>query len=351
MLDRMMFEQGNKRVMEYFRDKNLTFQFDIGAYSVNKLKRALLAIKRTDLIDRTLLTPEIHKVHAGNLSKRFLNKWDKLRVQKQGNWRKSAKYFHLKLPPTEHNIAADYMRFFTLIDSVCAVDAATALKQALILKNELIQCVKRCKGMWCLGGIEGEIISISKLRDIRDGDLDIGKDNVKLDSSELLYADMDCESDGVETSLFSIHFHGLLIAKKTNQFDDFNIILRENPRWIRAQRQIRITKLSESWGESKSVKLSLTHIATYITKGGNDWSGNRSYFRYKIKIGDVNNNYASRVISNWRMNNMNAQHLSEDAKTDLLSMTVNEIAQQVVFIDGLMSSNNTRTGYLVSVCS
>jgi hypothetical protein len=95
----------------------------------------------------------------------------------------------------------------------------------------------------------------------------------------------------------------------------------------------------------------LTHIATYITKGGNDWYANKAYLRYKIGFENDDaqvNDEATWVAKNWRRSEMLRQEHSEEGIVDLLSMTADEVLQLTVVIDGLMSLNRTRSGYLVS---
>ena len=60
------------------------------------------------------------------------------------------------------------------------------------------------------------------------------------------------------------------------------------------------------------------------------------------------NDEATWVAKNWRRSEMLRQEHSEEGIVDLLSMTADEVLQLAVVIDGLMSLNRTRTGYLVS---
>jgi len=54
------------------------------------------------------------------------------------------------------------------------------------------------------------------------------------------------------------------------------------------------------------------------------------------------------VAKNWRRDQLLQQEHKLDGIEDAMSMTVNEIAELTIFIDGFMATNRTRTGYLVA---
>ena len=79
---------------------------------------------------------------------------------------------------------------------------------------------------------------------------------------------------------------------------------------------------------------------------------NKAYLRYKIGFesdDELVNDQASWEAKNWRKNELLRQEHALDGITDMLSLTVQEIVQLTLVIDGLMGLNRTRTGYLISV--
>ena len=113
--------------------------------------------------------------------------------------------------------------------------------------------------------------------------------------------------------------------------------------------------MSTSFGnKSKSTEQNLKHISTYITKGGNDWCSNKAYLRYKVGFELDDSEVVDEqtwVLKNWRRNELLKKEHSEDGIEDVLSMTPEEVVELTLFIDGLMSLNRTRTGYLISTGS
>jgi hypothetical protein len=129
--------------MKALQQEALAQKFLIGSHNAVRLRRSLAAGQRQDLIDRTLLTPEVHKVHAKRLSDRYLKQWTKKRDQATRNWQKLPPSLRMaNAKPTEHDIAAAQYRFLTVVDSVTAVDAGDALRAVIKLKEKL-QWVRR----------------------------------------------------------------------------------------------------------------------------------------------------------------------------------------------------------------
>lgn len=347
-----------KRIVEPSSDKfieelsklHLAYQFDYGTHNSKKLDSSLCAAKRWDLREKTLLSPTVHNKHAERLAERFINRWNKHKLLKKKQWLKYSEVFKTSVPPTEHELASKHLRFFTLIDSVCAVDAREALKQAAIMKNDLIKVVDDTKGIWCLGAIEGEIVSMSRMRDIKERHKGLVYDSRKLDVCEILALDRDVPCTA-ESSLFLIHFHGILIANEEKQFEEFNEYLCTNKRWTVAPRQIEMKTLWRSYGgKPLTIKTNLTKIARYITKGGNSWCANKSYLRYKINIDNQDYQVIDEdtwVAINWRKKELLRQERIEDGLTDMLSLTRYEIGQLAIFVDGLMANHSTRAAYLI----
>ena len=340
----------SKRVMRALIEEALQSRFLHGSHNTLKLKKSLATVGRLDLVDRTLLSPSVHKIHAERLSNRFLAKWIKIRDKARTDLIKLHQRDRAEhSTPTDNDIAGNAFRFLTIVDSVAAVDAKSAVSAAVKLKKNVTLIAQSIKGISCLGVIEVEVISMTEMRKLRNLDTTTNSEWRKLDVCEALSKSLRVTS---AESLFLIHFHGIVTAKSVEAFDHFNQQLKRKKRWSIAPRQIELKKLSTQFaGKPKSVEQNLRHIASYITKGGNDWMANKAYLRYKIGFendDDQVNDEATWVAKNWRRSKLLKQEHSEDGITDALSLTVREIVQLAITIDQLMGLNRARTGYLVS---
>lgn len=343
----------SKATMKALLAESLKSRFLIGSHNTIKLKKSLATVGRLDLVGRTLLTPSVHKTHAKRLSDRYQVQWDKIKDKSlvdRSKLPRASKFLTVKA--TDHEMAANHIRFLTLVDSVTEVDANAAIRAAIKLKEKLITTASAIKGITCLGSIEVEVISISLMRELGRLDKQTASEQRKLDVCEKLAEGLKGTLYGEDQSLFLIHFHGVVTFKNVKQFDTLNERLKKVKSWSLAPRQIELKKLSTHFGgKPKSVEVNLCHIATYITKGGNDWMANKAYLRYKIGFENDDeqvNDEASWTAKNWRKNELLRQEHALDGITDLLSLTVQEIIQLALVIDGLMGLNRTRTGYLVS---
>lgn len=344
----------SKATMKALLVESFKSRFLVGSHNSKKLKKSLSTAGRLDLADRTLLTPTVHKSHAKRLSDRYQARWDTIRDKARADWSKLPRATRaLTVKATDHEIAANHLRFLTLVDSVTAVDANAALRAAIKLKEKLITTASAIKSITCLGSIEIEVVSMSLMRELGRLDKPTASEQRKLDVCEKLAEGLKGTLYGEDQSLFLIHFHGVVTAKDPKQFDAFNERLKKVKAWSLASRQIELKKLSTHFGgKPKSVDQNLRHIATYITKGGNDWMANKAYLRYKIGFendDDLVNDEASWIAKNWRKNELLRQEHALDGITDMLSLTVQEIVQLALVIDGLMGLDRTRTGYRVSV--
>ena len=344
----------SKATMKALLEESLKSRFLIGSHNTIKLKKSLATVGRLDLVGRTLLSPTVHKAHAKRLSDRYQAQWDTIRDKARADWSKLPRATRaLTVKPTDHEIAANHLRFLTLVDSVTAVDANAAIRAAIKLKEKLITTASAIKGITCLGSIEVEVVSMSLMRELGRLDKPTASEHRKLDVCEKLAVGLKGTLYGEDQSLFLVHFHGVVTAKDFKQFDAFNERLKKVKAWSLAPRQIELKKLSTQFGgKPKDVDQNLRHIATYITKGGNDWMSNKAYLRYKIGFendDELVNDQASWEAKNWRKNELLRQEHAQDGITDMLSLTVQEIVQLTLVIDGLMGLNRTRTGYQVSV--
>lgn len=344
------------KMMEAIRKEALKYQFLVGSHNSVKLRRSLALVDRLELVDKTLLSPKIHKVHSSRLADRYIKKWKKVKTTRLNKWSSlPVKIRKGVSKPTDNEIASSHLRFFTLIDSVTTIDHQSALKSAKKMKTELLKVLKATKGMWCVGVIEGEVISLSSMKEVQQTDKNTDSEKRKLDVCEVLAGDFKNSLYKNESSQFLVHFHGVLISNKESQFEEFTSRLKKVNQWNKAPRQIEIKKLSTSFGnKSKSTEQNLKHISIYITKGGNDWCSNKAYLRYKVGFELDDSEVADEqtwVLKNWRRNELLRKEHSEDGIEDILSMTPGEVVELTLFIDGLMSLNRTRTGYLISTGS
>lgn len=343
----------SKLVMAALEAEALAQKFLIGSHNAVRLRRALAAGGRLDLVDRTLLTPEIYKAHAKRLADRYLRNWTRIHDKALQGWKKlPLQIRRATIKPTAEDIAAAQYRFLTVVDSVTAVDAGAGLKAAIKLKEKLITTASAVKGITLLGSLEVEVVSMRLMREIRRLDQTTDSEFRKLDVCEVLAQSLKGTLYGQEDSLFLVHFHGVVTAQKPEQFEAFYERMRKVKAWSIAPRQLEMKAMSKVYaGRSKSMEQNLRHIATYITKGGNDWCANKAYLRYKIGFENDDaqvNDEATWVAKNWRRNELLRQEHAEDGIVDLLSMTAQEILQLTMVVDGLMGLNRTRTGYLVS---
>ena len=327
-------------------------RFLLGSHHSNRLATSLGSARRSDLCERTLLTPSIHEVHADRLAKRYENLWKKIRSEALTNWRKLPAAIRPK-EPTDSEIANQHLRFLTVVDSVTAVDAGEAVRACIRLKDELTTTVASTKGIGCLGALEVEVVSLELMQKFSEVDITTDSEQRKLDVCKTLAKDLTSTLYASEKSLFLIHFHGVVTAKRESQFENLQEKLNKNTSWTKAHRQIMMSRLSTQYGgKFKSVIQNLTHIATYITKGGNDWYAKKAYLRYKIGFVNDDSLVTSEdmwMAKNWRRNQLLKEEHKIEGIDDPLSLTMHEIAQLAITIDGLMGLNNTRTGYLVSI--
>jgi hypothetical protein len=343
----------SRLVMQALEREALAQKFLIGSHNAVRLRRALAAGGKLDLVGRTLLSPEVHKVHAKRLADRYLRRWSTIQDKAVEGWQKlPSQVRRATIKPASDGVATAQYRFLTVVDSVTAVDAAAGLKAAIKLREKLITTASGVKGITLLGSLEVEVVSMRLMREFRRLDQTSDSEYRKLDVCEALAQNLKGSLYAQDESLFLIHFHGVVTAKKPEQFEMFYEMLRKVKAWTIAPRQLEMKAMSKMYGgRSKSMEKNLTHIANYITKGGNDWCANKAYLRYKIGFENDDaqvNDEATWVAKNWRRSEMLRQEHSEDGIVDLLSMTAEEVLQLTLVVDGLMGLSRTRSGYLVS---
>lgn len=336
-----------KAIMEAFQSE----RFLMGSTTSQRLKRSLAVCGRLDLVDRTLLSASVQATHAEKLSKRYQDRFIKFSKAKNASWMKLPKALKSNLAkPTDESLADNHFRFLTLLDCVVELDAHSAIKEVKRLKSALASFVKSCAGIWCLGVIEVEVVSLEKMRAIYAANESDQSERRKFEVCEALSLDMASTLFGSAKSVFLVHFHGVITAKKSSQFDIFESSLKACEKWKRTGRQVQLKRLSKEFGGKRKPYLkSLEDIAKYITKGGNDWNAGRNYLQYKF--GFEGEDEESWIRKNLHRNQLLKKEHMEDGFEDPISLTIQETCELAVLIDLMMGLDRTRTGYLISAGS
>ena len=354
---------------------NRLHRFEVRDKHEERLEQSLIWTGKNHLKDKTLISLSLHRQHSRRLGEQLIKRWKK--VQRDFTMRMSRSVqiseqlkIELKIQSetkkiisSGHEIANKHIRFFTLLDSVCVVDAYEAIILAVGMRNEIKETVRSTKGISCLGVIEASIVAVKKMNDLAS--LFPDKDFYKFTAIDVLAERENlteyCSKE--DASLFLIHFHGVIFAKKEEQFAIFKDNLKQNIRWNVASRQIKFSTLSEKCkysGKAKTVEQNLIHIASYMTKGANALEdGYRFNFKYKTKASSDEDWIAkcsgSNKISAEFKRSLKEEYSVEDDWIELIkiedtrSLSAYEIGEQIQLVDYLMSLDDTRTGYLINV--
>lgn len=322
-----------KRTAEAINDDFKRKRFNYGSHNKVRLNKALGSVGKFDLQDRTLLSPNIHEVHSKKLADRFLKR-----------------VLHYKNLGYKNNLIAEKFRFLTLLHSVEIMDVQRTIQTIKKFQSQLQNTIESSKGIWCLGAVEVEVVNIEMMRMIHEDQTE--SEARKLSVIESMIKRLK-KNDQQLSSFFLVHFHGIVTASSQYRFNDFSDALKKNKDWKREPRQIQLKPISKQFkSKSKSLDKNLVDIARYITKGGNDWIGGKSYLRYKLAFeNEYLFNEDEWVNKNWRRNETLKKEQAEEGLEDALSMNVSEIVSLATVIDAMMSFNKTRTGYLVSAKS
>jgi len=320
-------KKSSERVSSLIKEIRKHQQFNYGAHNKRKLKTALNIVNKSHLFNSSLLNPDVHKIHADNLYRQYETKLKSIKKK------------------TKSNISNRF-RFLTLIDSVQVLNVNSAIKSINKFRKELHQYISTSTGIWCLGVIEVEVLSMEMMRIIKSNSTE--SEARKLEVCENLLSKLSKKKQNL-SSYFLIHFHGIVSASRDEKFDDFYKHLKKNKRWNTGKRQILQKSLSESYfGESKTTLNNLKHISRYITKGGNDWIANKAYLNYKLNFKhEMEETEDGWVSKNYRKNKILIGENIEEGIVNPLSMTVSEIVALAEVIDSMMNTKQDRTGYLV----
>jgi hypothetical protein len=302
---REIWDEESKRLFEHAAKESLLKRFQVGTQNDTKLNRALVLGKVPHLINRTLLTPSIHNDHSERLLTRLLRMCEG------------------RTNATVH--------FTTILDSLELLDHTSCLTTIKKFRQRLENTTTGIQGLHLIGTIECEVV------------LEVLESMCRRQINAR-HRDLPC--------FFLIHFHGIAVFSD-NALDEWSRVCRTL--WKHDPRQVEIKKLSEEWqGERRSLSTNLTHIARYITKGGNDWRSGKSgetgksYLRYKIGFENTDTPTEEEWIRlNWKRSQVLKQERREEGLDDAFSLTVNEICQLARVIDGMMGTHPHRTGYVV----
>ena len=241
----------NEQLMKKFDKLALEKQFNVGTQNGTRLRKALAVTQKTELLHKTLLCSKVHAEHHEWLFTAMFSRFLKKKNEINGNadeFNKNNEFQIQKL--TEHEIADKFVRAFTLLHCVCVLNHKTALAECVKMKKDFLDVVKETKGISVLAVIECEVISIKKMRELRDSSKD--DEHRKLKGCEELIKDIENQIQYIvspDQSLFLIHLHGTLFAKKEQQFDVFRKNLLKNEKWFKTGFQVEIKKLSKLWNE------------------------------------------------------------------------------------------------------
>jgi hypothetical protein len=320
---RKKMRKNSQVTVEGIRKELMSSRFIIQSHNKEKLRKSLSLTNDLHLLDKTLLNPQIHKIHSKSLYERFIKHKET----------KSKKIY----------------KFLTLLHSVEILNEERILDSIEEMRLQIHKVVSESKSIWCLGSIEVEIVSLGMMIKIREEDKFSDSEHRKLDVLEKLSKRLRKKKERESESLVLIHFHGIVTSSSDYNLERFNSLLRSNSTWNKIPRQIELKNLSTSFhGNSKSLNENLKHISTYITKGGNDWYGNKSYLRYKI--GFDNESYDSEdswIKKNWRRNEILKKELKEEGIEDVLSMNRFEISLLTNVIYKIMCQKKDKRGYLI----
>jgi len=342
---RKHMEKLSERTAIALREEARKARFNYGTQNAVRLNKALASEGLYHLRDSTLLSPETHELHAKQLADRYLKKLATVRrkvQQQQRDLIKANKRYGMKVDPRSLT-AHDRFRFPTVLHSVEVMDVERTLRTVRAFKEQLQSVIEGCRGLWCLGVVEVEVISIDLMRQLTDQS---DSEERKLAVCESMVKRLAKRYQAL-SSLFLIHFHGIVVANQQQHFADLEQQLRQQ--WKHEPRQVQVKPLSKVFkGKPKTPKKSLVDIARYITKGGNDWIAKKAYLRYKLAFDNEHlETEDAWVNKNWRRNETLHREHREEGLEDTLSLTRSEIGALAGVIDGMMGMTRNRTGYLV----
>ena len=325
-----------------------TRRFSYGTPHDVRLRTALASEGLHHLVEQTLLSLEVHQAHADKLARRYLRQLAQVersvQRQQQDFLRINKRYGTIVNPRSI--TAHDWFRFVTVQHGLEVLDVTRALHQIRVFKDQLRTAIEGCRGLWCLGTVEIEVVSFELMRRRAD----------RSDSEE--HKLVVCESlenrlpkrDQRMPVYFLIHFHGIVVATRPGRFTDLEKQLTRE--WKHDPRQVKVQPLSKVFnGKPRTPRESLLDIARYITKGGNDWINKKPSLRYKLTYEDESVETDDGSGQKTSKRNLMLQRGPKEGREDPLAMTPSEICALTTVIDGMMGMTRHRDGYLVSARS
>lgn len=338
-------EKLSKRHVAVVREELRNARFNCGTQNDVRLRKALASEGLHHLQDNTLLSPDIHELHAQRLAARYLKKLaivqQSVRRQQQELINANTRY-GVHCDPcslTAHN----RFRFPTVLHGLQVLDVKRTLQTVRAFKEQLQSVIEQCRGLWCLGVIEVEVVSMDLMRQLTDQS---DSEERKLAVCESMAKRLPKRDQGLDV-YFLIHFHGIVVATQQKHFKDLEQQLRRQ--WKHEPRQVLLKPLSKVFAnQPKTAEQSVVDIARYITKGGNDWIAKKAYLRYKLAFDNEHlESEDAWVNKNWRRNETLREERIEEGIQDALSLSRSEIGALARTIDGMMGTTSSRTGYLV----
>lgn len=310
------------------------------------LNSALAVADRRDLIDRTLLSKTVRRTHQ----ERMQNRMKKLISEMAIRYRKLT---HKETTLDLH--LRNQLRLVTILHQVTCLDVNNTTGSAKYLLDSLDGILdelhQRKKRLRMIGAVEIEIISIRKMRDAHGSenldDFHSGRRKLKV-LEAMIGNNVTLKSDDV---LALVHCH--CVMDLGSYRDDE--IKEQLQKWWAVKYQIEVKSLSEHFsGKRKSVEASLNDIASYVTKGANDFIGtgknNGISLRYKLSFDKDMESAEDQMV---RERRKKGSLIREESLTDGLehpmSMTFKEIAFHAQAVDALMAIKSNRMGYLIDL--
>jgi len=336
------------RIIAALQEDHQMRRFNYGTPHDVRLRTALASDGLHHLLGRTLLSPEVHQLHANKLAQRYLKQLVQVErsVQRQQqDLSRINKQYGMIVNPRAIT-AHDWFRSVTVRHGLEVLDVTRALKQIRALKDQLRTVIEGCRGLWCLGTVEVEVVSFTMMRRRTDRSDSEGRKLALCDSLEKRLPKRD---QGMPV-YFLIHFHGIVEATRPGRIADFERQLKLV--WKHDPRQVQVRPLPKVLnGKLRTPRESLIDMARSITKGGNDWINKKPSLRYKLtfesdRLGteDVSGQKTSR-------RNLMFQGEQKEGREDPLAMTPSEICALARAVDGMMGMTRQRDGYVVSARS
>lgn len=243
-----------------------------------------------------------------------------------------AKDYVKRLGKLKRAEAYDRLRFLTVLHSVVRLDKKEVFRAIKQMETALSRIFDG-SGVWMLGAVEVEIVSLALLR--RKGSLadhEARKLNVLERSQEA------CGSTEVKMdSGVLVHFHGVVdLGNWTLREDQLRKAFSKVAAWQRSPYQVQLKRhFSEN-----SVAKNLRYLASYLTKGGND------QLRYNPGFGrDLDEELDAKI---WRSGLGRADQGGETSP-DERGLTLVEIAFLDQIWRDLMDRKRNGRGYLVKL--